>query len=166
MAACQSEKETPAIYTRNVSVQSNLALNSAVLGEEIKYNIILPGSYSQEPERVYPVLYLLHGIGDDNNAWFNKGDAKSIVQKAINDEVIPEMIVIMPDALVTFYVNNYQDGLDYETFFQEEFIPFIESEYRIDVQRSSCFIAGLSMGGFGASYHAFSYPENSFTVIR
>lgn len=159
MFACQAEKDSPSLTTGNVSVQSNLSINSAVLGREIKYNIILPGSYAQETNRFYPVLYLLHGMGDDNNAWLEKGDAKNLVQKAIKDEVIPEMIVVMPDALVTFYVNNYQDGLNYETFFEEEFMPFIENEYRIDGQRSSRFIAGLSMGGFGASYHAFTYPE-------
>lgn len=159
LVACQSEKETPSIYTGNVSAQSNLTIKSVVLGQEMKYNILLPGSYNIETDKKYPVLYLLHGMGDDNNAWMINGDAKNHVQRAIKKEVIPEIIVVMPDALVTFYVNGYQEGLKYCTFLEEEFIPYIESNYRVKTERSSRFIAGLSMGGFGASYHAFTYPE-------
>lgn len=157
--ACQKQEQVPSIVTGNVVCLKNQHLNSAVLGQEMEYSILLPGSYSEAVDSVYPVLYLLHGMGDDHNAWIEKGNVAALVQKAINNEVLPEMIVVMPNAFVTFYVDNYQDNLAYETFFREEFLPYIESEYRVDAQRSQRFIAGLSMGGYGASYYAFSYPE-------
>ncbi len=157
-AACQKQDKVDSIVTGNPVVKKNLTLNSVEMGQQMNYSILLPGSYNTNTDAYYPVLYLLHGMGDDNNAWLEKGDAKSIFQQAVSNEVLPEMIVVMPDALVTFYVNDYQDELQYENYFQEEFIPFIESEYRIKADRENRFIAGLSMGGYGASYHAFTYP--------
>lgn len=159
LSACQPEEDIPSIRTGNMLAYANEEVYSNILSKNVYYNILLPSSYHSNPERDYPILYLLHGMGDDNTAWMSNGDAKGLVQQAIKEEAIPEMIVVMPDAEVTFYVNGYQDGLAYESFFQEEFIPYIESEYRVLSQRETRFISGLSMGGFGASYHAFKYPE-------
>jgi S-formylglutathione hydrolase FrmB len=159
VAACQNEKKTPSIISGDVIVEANQVIHSSILGRDIKYDIILPSNYTTETEKSYPVLYLLHGMGDDNTSWRTKGSAKELVQHAINNKIIPEIIVVMPDALVTFYVNNYQQTLKYETYFEEEFIPYIENHYRIKTTKSTRFIAGLSMGGYGASYHAFKYPE-------
>ncbi|MDR2653653.1 MAG: esterase family protein [Prevotellaceae bacterium] len=159
VCACQKQKEVPSIVTDNVVVLVNQTVPSAVLKQNMKYNIILPSTYAAEPQKNYPVLYLLHGMGDDNNSWIDKGRAHTYVQHAIDSKAIPEIIVVMPDAMVTFYVNDYQSGLKYETYFEEEFLPYIESHYRINATKENRFITGLSMGGFGASYHAFKYPQ-------
>lgn len=156
---CKSPDDVPLVITNNVSLLSDKTINSKVLNQVMKYNIILPNDYYIDTDRHYPVLYLLHGMGGNNSDWATQGNAKQAVQDAIANGVVAPLIVVMPDAFNTFYVNGYQNGLQYETYFMEEFMPFIEKKYRISANRETRFIAGLSMGGFGASYYAFSYPE-------
>jgi enterochelin esterase-like enzyme len=161
LPACNNDddKETELIITGNVSLLSNKTIKSVVLNQTMKYNIILPNDYYIHDDRSYPVLYLFHGMGGNNNDWANQGNARQIFQDAFKNGVLAPMIVVMPDAFNTFYVNDYQSGLKYETYFWDEFLPFIESTYRVDASRENRFIAGLSMGGYGASYYAFTYPD-------
>jgi len=159
LSGCNGEDEGELVITDNVSLLTDKTISSTVLSQTMKYNIILPNDYYSNTDRSYPVLYLFHGMGGNNNDWTSQGNAKQAVQDAIKNDVIAPMIVVMPDAFNTFYVDGYQNGLKYETYFWTEFLPFIESTYRIDASRETRFIAGLSMGGFGASYYAFSYPD-------
>lgn len=156
---CSEKEEGKLVYTDNVNLLTDKDLKSTVLNQTMKYNIILPNDYYVSSERYYPVLYLFHGMGGNNNDWANQGSVKEQVQNAIKTEVIAPIIVVMPDAFNTFYVNGYENGLQYESYFWDEFLPTIEEEYRVDAKREMRFIAGLSMGGFGASYYAFSYPD-------
>ena len=158
LSGCNKKDEGHLVITDNVSLLTDRDINSAVLKQTMKYNIILPNDYYVSTSSYYPVLYLLHGIDGDNNSWTEDGNAKQTVQDAIKNGVIPPMIVVMPDAFNTFYVDGYQNGLKYETYFRDEFLPYIEENYRVNAMREMRFIAGLSMGGFGASYYAFSYP--------
>ncbi|MDR0581455.1 MAG: esterase family protein [Prevotellaceae bacterium] len=151
--SCGGDKDVPSIVTGNVTVLSNQPLASSYMSQTMKFNLILPGSYNLEADKSYPVLYLLHGMGDDQTSWETKGSASAWVQQAIKNNVVPELIVVMPDAQVSFYTGNY------EQYFQQELIPYIESRYRTVNARNSRFIAGLSMGGYGTLYHALKYPE-------
>ncbi|MDX8339787.1 alpha/beta hydrolase family protein [Draconibacterium sp. IB214405] len=157
--ACSEDEEPEVVITDNVSMLIDKTINSTVLSQTMKYNIILPNDYYTNTERYYPVLYLFHGMGGNNRDWALQGNARLTLQNAFKNGVTAPMIVVMPDAFNTFYVDGYQNGLKYETYFWEEFLPFIESEYRVTASRDTRFIAGLSMGGFGASYYAFTYPE-------
>ncbi len=159
LAGCKNEKEVPLIITDNISLLADRNITSMVLNQTMKYNIILPNDYYVNTDRYYPVLYLFHGMNGNNNDWAEQGNAKQMVQDAIKNEIIPPMIVVMPDAFNTFYVDGYQNGLKYETYFWDEFLPYIEKTYRIIDSRETRFIAGLSMGGYGASYYAFTYPD-------
>ncbi|WP_319590069.1 alpha/beta hydrolase-fold protein [uncultured Draconibacterium sp.] len=159
LSACSEDKEPELVITDNVSLLSDQTINSTVLGQTMKFNIILPNDYYTNTNRYYPVLYLFHGMGGNNNDWATHGNAKQLFQDAFKNEVLAPMIVVMPDAFNTFYVDGYQNGLKYESYFWEEFLPSIEREYRVDAKRENRFIAGLSMGGFGASYYAFTYPD-------
>ncbi|MDR2802565.1 MAG: esterase family protein [Prevotellaceae bacterium] len=152
-SSCEGDKDVPSIITGNVAVLSNQTLTSSYMSQSMKFNLILPGSYNLEEDKTYPVLYLLHGMGDDNTSWITKGNAATWIQQAIKNNVVPELIVVMPDAQVSFYTGNY------EQYFQQELIPYIESHYRTINARSNRFIAGLSMGGYGTLYHALKYPE-------
>jgi enterochelin esterase-like enzyme len=162
LAACNNEDENNSelIITDNISLLTDETIKSIVLNKTMKYNVILPNDYYINTDRFYPVLYLFHGMSGNNNDWASQGNAKQIIQDAFKNEVLAPMIVVMPDAFNTFYVNGYQNGLKYETYFWDEFLPFIESTYRVNASRENRFIAGLSMGGFGASYYAFTYPDN------
>lgn len=158
-SGCKENRETELIITDNVSLLVDRTITSLALSQTMKYNIILPNDYYVNSERYYPVLYLFHGMGGNNNDWANSGNAKQIIQDAFKNEVVAPMIVVMPDAFNTFYVDGYQNGLKYETYFWNEFLPYIESNYRVRATRETRFIAGLSMGGYGASYDAFTHPD-------
>jgi enterochelin esterase-like enzyme len=153
VAGCKGDKDVPSLVTGNVVVHANQTLMSNYLSQNMKFNLILPAGYNTDTDKSYPVLYLLHGMGDDNTSWIAKGNAAQWVQKAIETGVVPELIVVMPDAKVTFYTGNY------ESYFHLELMPFIESHYRTLNTRDNRFIAGLSMGGYGTLYHALKYPE-------
>lgn len=159
LSSCSNEDDNKVVITDNVSLLIDQNISSVTLNKTMKYNIVLPNDYYIITERYYPVLYLFHGMGGNNNSWTEDGNVKQLLQDAFNNEVVEPMIVVMPDAFNTFYVDGYQDGLKYETYFWNEFLPYIESTYRINASRETRFIAGLSMGGFGASYYAFTYPN-------
>lgn len=151
---------------RTVSVtRKDLTLSTSNLnGDRGKYSIYLPADYEEARAtgKKYPVLYLLHGMFSHNNEWLEKGKVKESTDAAIKNGKLSEMIVVMPNAYDSFYVDGHMAGINYESFFWNDFVPFIESSYPVSTQRDSTAIAGLSMGGFGASYYAFTRPEEFF----
>lgn len=131
-----------------------------VAGGVVKYNVLTPPGYKEDGSEKYCVIYLLHGAGDDNNAWLSspqdRGGQKSLASQmlaAVKEGVIPKTVVIMPDAGLSFYMGEF------ETFFFEEFVPTVEKKYQIDSRRGCRAVAGLSMGGFGSAYYALKYPD-------
>lgn len=133
-------------------------INSEILGKEVSYTIYLPYDY-ETSMRYYPVVYLLHGYTDDDSGWLQYGEVNSIADKEIENREIPPMIIVTPDAGVSWYINNYDGSVKYEDFFIKEFIPFIESKYRIRTRKRFRAVAGLSMGGYGSFIYAFKHPE-------
>ncbi len=149
------------------SVPSGTVVQSSMLSAKrartMKYTVWLPAGYDEK--KTYPFLYLLHGAGDDNNSWIEKGGADKIANQYLADDGVP-MVIIMPDALLTFYVNMEEvtnpmlQGLDqighYEEYFFEELMPKVEEQYHCNGKRA---LAGLSMGGWGTLYYGLKYPE-------
>lgn len=138
-------------------VSEGKIVESKILGEEIRYTVYMPFDY-ETSERYYPVVYLLHGYGDNDMGWIQFGEANMLCDKAIAENKIPPMILVMPDARRTWYINNYDESVRYEDFFIQEFIPFIESKYRIRSEKRYRGVAGLSMGGYGALLYSIKYP--------
>lgn len=132
-------------------------INSAVLGREMKYSVCLPKGY--DGTKTYPVLYMLHGYNGGNNDWLIGGMFNPYLSSAVAAGTAPEMIVVCPDGMNSFYCNGFQNGMQYMTYFFDEFIPFIESTYKVKSERSSRAIGGLSMGGFGSLYYGLLHPE-------
>lgn len=141
-------------------VMDNLSLPSKILNGKRKYAIYLPPDY-ETSERMYPVLYLLHGSGDDQTGWIQFGEVLQITDKAIEDGLATPMVIVMPDAQSgqKGYFNSIDGKWNYESFFFEELIPFIEKKYRIKPKKRFRAIAGLSMGGGGAFIYALRHPE-------
>lgn len=139
-------------------IKESLKVKSAILGKEMEYSIYLPADY-EKTNRSYPVLYLLHGYSDDETGWTQFGEAQHIADKAINGGDAPAMIIVMPDAGVTFYMNSADGKAKYEDFFIQEFIPHIESSYRIRAKKEFRAVAGLSMGGFGTMLLATKHTD-------
>jgi enterochelin esterase-like enzyme len=141
-------------------VFDNLSMKSKILNMERKYSVYIPPDY-ETSQRSYPVLYLLHGYGDDQTGWVQFGEILHIADKAINSGNATPMIVIMPDAKTgkTGYVNDAKGEWKFEDFFFQEFMPFIEKTYRIKGEKRFRAIAGLSMGGEGTFIYALHHPE-------
>jgi enterochelin esterase-like enzyme/acetyl esterase/lipase len=143
----------------NGTVDMTKTIASKILGGTQNYTVYLPPSYNSSPDKEYPVLYLLHGLWQDYTSWETNGNLKFIADNAIADGISVEMIIVSPNAYGTFYVNGYDNGMKYEDYFIQEFIPSVESAYRIKAGKDGRAIAGLSMGGYGCAYYAFKYPE-------
>ncbi|MCK5138120.1 MAG: esterase family protein [Bacteroidales bacterium] len=141
-------------------VFDNLYFNSDILDMERNYAIYLPPDY-ETSQRSYPVLYLLHGRGDDHTGWVQFGEVQFITDYMIDIGSATPMIIVMPDANSgqRGYFNDLDDNWRYEDFFFEEFIPFIEKKYRIKSEKRFRAIAGLSMGGGGTFMYALHHPE-------
>lgn len=140
------------------TVIESLEFQSSTVDYPVEYSVYLPPDY-ETSQRNYPVLYLLHGYSDDETGWIQFGEANAIADRGINNGDFPPCIIVMPDGKVTWYINSY-DGKDpWEDMFIQEFIPFIEKEYRIRSKKEFRAIAGLSMGGNGALHLSMRNPE-------
>ena len=141
-------------------VFDNLSMTSKILKMDRKYAIYLPADY-ETSQRSYPVLYLLHGSGDDQSGWVQFGETKLIADKAIADGKSTAMIIVMPDGNTgqRGYFNSPDGTWNYEDFFFQEFMPFIEKTYRIRAEKRYRAISGLSMGGGGTFMYALHHPE-------
>lgn len=141
-------------------VSDNLSTPSKILKMDRKYAIYLPADY-ETSGRSYPVLYLLHGSGDDQSGWVQFGEVKNITDKAIQEGKCTAMIIVMPDGNTgqRGYFNSPKGDWNYEDFFFQEFMPFIEKTYRTRAEKRYRAISGLSMGGGGTFMYALHHPE-------
>lgn len=140
------------------TLKQECSVRSKVLGREVKYAIYLPDGYDTS-DRSYPVLYLLHGMGDDYRAWSQQGELQAIADRTVADGTATPMIIVMPDGARTWYVNRYDGKVDYEDMFFGELVPHIEKTYRTRPEKEYRAIAGLSMGGYGSLLYALRRPE-------
>lgn len=147
-------------WSQSGRVCDELKLESKILKSERKYAIYLPPDY-ETSQRNYPVLYLLHGAGDDQTGWVQFGEVQHIADKAIREGSATPMIIVMPDANtgVRGYFNAPDGNFNYEDFFFNELIPHIEGRYRTRSDRRFRAIAGLSMGGGGTLVYALHRPD-------
>lgn len=139
-------------------------LFSKVLNAERACTVILPASFNTDRTRKYPALYLLHGMWDDNTSWVKRGHADDIVNLLTADNEACEMVIITPNAGggdPEVYQNGYFDMPDwrYETFFFTELVPYIEAKYRIIGDKQHRAVAGLSMGGGGATRYGQTHSD-------
>ena len=119
-------------FSQSGKVYDNLSMPSKILKMDRKYAVYLPPGY-ESSERSYPVLYLLHGGGDDQTGWVQFGEVANITDKAITEGKSTAMIIIMPDANTgkRGYTNSATGDWLYEDFFFNELMPFVEKKYRI-----------------------------------
>jgi S-formylglutathione hydrolase FrmB len=138
------------------------ALNSNTLKHPVHYCVYLPAGYdaeaTQHPAQKYPVLYFLHGLGDNERTLFNSG-GWTLFDDLRRQHKMGEFLIVAPEGGRTFYINSADGSVRYSDFFLQEFVPMIETKYRINKGRSNRAISGISMGGYGALRFAFSHPE-------
>lgn len=147
-------------YAQSGRVMDNLSVPSKLLKSERKFAIYLPPDY-ETSDRTYPVLYLLHGSGDNHTGWVQFGEVLHIADKAIREGSTTAMIIVMPDADTgrRGYFNDVKGDWPYEDFFFKELMPFVEKKYRIKGEKRYRAISGLSMGGGGTFMYALHHPE-------
>ncbi|MES2797899.1 MAG: alpha/beta hydrolase-fold protein [Bacteroidota bacterium] len=151
--------------------------DSPKIGKTRRVTIYTPAGY-EISQKEYPVLYLMHGIGGDEEAWTGSGKAAQILDNLIAQGKVVPMIVVMTNGNVameaapsegsegytrpTFMLPNTMDGKFEESFV--DIMKFVESNYRTIAKKEGRAIAGLSMGGYHTAYISQNYP-NTFDYM-
>lgn len=137
----------PAERARDVRFQS------AALAREMPYRVLLPAGYAASPDRRYPVLYLLHGLDGHYNDW----TARTSVAAQTSTS---SLIVVMPEGANSWYVNWHEgDAERWEDYLVRDLIADVDGRFRTEARRDARFIAGLSMGGYGAVRIGLKHPS-------
>ena len=146
--------------------------DSKILGYARRLTVYTPYGYENNPKKKYPVLYLLHGAGGDEEAWISMGRAAQILDNLIEKGLAEPMIVVMPNGnpgqqaartlnipekQIDWRSEEYRDA--YVNSLCTEIVPFIEKNYRAIPKPDSRAIAGLSMGGGHTISASILYPE-------
>jgi enterochelin esterase-like enzyme len=129
--------------------------DSAALQRKWSYAVYLPDGYDTSSLR-YPVLYLLHGHGQDLYAWVNFGHIQPTADALIAHGEMPPAIIVMPDAGMSWFVDRKEKM---ETAVIQDLVGDVQHTFRVIDDRKGRVIAGLSMGGYGALRFVLKYPE-------
>lgn len=127
---------------------------STVLYRNVECNILIPtptsegGALSKEPFRV---LYLLHGLHGDANSWLYRSNMERHIEGT-------NFLVVMPDVRNSFY-QDMAYGENYFTWLTQELPEYIQTLFPVSKKREDTFVAGLSMGGYGAWLLGLSCPD-------
>jgi S-formylglutathione hydrolase FrmB len=135
-----------------------VSLPSKILARSVPYCVLLPPGYDVEKTRHYPILYLLHGLGDNEQMLIHSG-GMNLVEDLWEQHELGDFLIVTPAGGVSFYINSHDGQRRYEDFFLQEFLPGVEKRYRALPGRGSRGIAGISMGGYGALHIAFRHPQ-------
>jgi enterochelin esterase-like enzyme len=129
---------------------------SHLINRTMHYAVLLPADYDST-NISYPVVYLLHGYGDDETAWYTGGNIRYYVDRYSAD--IEPMIYVMPEAFNSYYVNRYNGSMPFMDVFITELIPTIDSLFRTQADSQHRAVMGYSMGGYGALILPALNPE-------
>ena len=147
--------------TTSVAPAIVVKVPSASLGREQVATILLPASYGASRQR-YPVVYLLHGGGQDHTAFAARGWFAALASR--------DMIVVTPSVGDSWYVNSVADPTaKYEDFIVKDLIAYVDKEYRTIASREGRAVAGISMGAWGAmllglKHHALFGAVGAFSA--
>ncbi len=132
---------------------------SKIMNCEIDATVVLPEGYAGNPDRKYPVLYLLHGAFANNKAFPSFRSVKEAVDKY-------NFIAVSPNAKFSWYIDSPVDpGSQYETFCAIELPQWMDSRYRTVQERKARGLCGFSMGGHGALYLGTRHKDTFGTAI-
>ncbi|HLQ76710.1 MAG TPA: alpha/beta hydrolase family protein [Terriglobia bacterium] len=135
------------------------SFHSALIGRDLNYALYLPPSYESSSKK-YPVLYFLHGLNENEMRWSTRGGSDLMLDKMVAENKIGEFIVAIPAVdPSSFYTNARGGGAPWEDVVVKEFIPMVESTYRVNATRATRAISGISMGGYGSLKIAMKHPE-------
>ena len=137
---------------------------SKTVGEKRKAVVYTPPGFSKDEK--YPVLYLLHGIGDDEAGWTDKGKAAAVLDNLYADKKLVPMIVVMPNgraakgvSIKTPWGEQFPAFEAFEHDLLKDLIPHVEKHYPVKAGKESRALAGLSMGGGQTLNFGLAHPE-------
>lgn len=125
---------------------------SDVLKSWRRLYIYTPAGYDENTDQKYPVLYLMHGGGEDERGWATQGKTDLILDNLIADKKAVPMIIVMPDGNIPVSSFGADALIAYENEMKQAVIPFVEKTYRVKTDAGSRALAGLSMGGLQTLY--------------
>lgn len=128
----------------------DVVFRSDALGREMSYRIYLPANVS--PSHRLPVVYLLHGAGDNFRTWSNQSDVAQYARQNI--------LLVMPDGGLSYYMNAVEAPADkYEDYITKDLIADVQNRFPAANNRENRAIIGISMGGLAAINYAFAHPD-------
>jgi len=133
-------------------------VNSKILRRAVRYCVMLPPSYETDKEKKYPVLYFLHGLGENEQTLLRSG-GWGLIEDLRQQHKVGDFLMVAPEGRGSFFINAAGPGDRYSDFFLSEFLPYIEAHFRVLRDRRHRGVTGLSMGGYGALRLAFAHPE-------
>ena len=156
------QTDTPELFTKRYNPDQSFY--SKILGQEIKYSVLLPQEYLSESTGKYGVVFLLHGWGGNQSSWGPSGlNIQSIADAQTSNGSIRPLIYIMPEGFNSYFCNRYDGKFNYMDMFINELVPLIDKRFRTTASKTERAVAGFSMGGFGALSIASQHPE-TFSV--
>ena len=135
---------------------------SAANGTQRRVHVYAPQGYAKDTSRKYPVVYLLHGSGDNDSHWSLLGQANVIADNLIADGKAVPMVIVMPDGHVAAPGGGgaRQQGTKlFEKDLLESVVPMIEANYRVETDAAHRAIVGLSMGGGQSLSVGLGHPD-------
>lgn len=153
----------------SVSTVRHVTFRSEALDRDMNLNVYLPAGY--HPEERYPVLYLVHGYGGNEDAWVGLGIGKA-ADRLIAEGAIKPLLIVMPEMNNSYGLNSSPDyavnapgnpnttysGM-YQDYLAKDVVGYVDGHYSTIADRSGRFIGGLSMGGFISLHTAFLHPD-------
>ena len=155
--------DAPAAEGKRGTVETT-EYDSKTVGEKRKAIVYLPPGYAKDAK--YPVLYLLHGIGDDETGWTQKGAAAAILDNLAAAGKVAPMIVVMPNGraakgvtIKTPWGEQFPAFEAFENDLLNDLIPAVEAKYPVKPGKENRALAGLSMGGGQTLNFGLGHPE-------
>ncbi len=142
-----------------VRYNDSLVMHSEILGTDINFAVLLPSSYETDGDKTYPVVYMLHGYGDNYRSWNGRYLHANTRIQTLEGQGLSEMIYVFPNGFNTYYCNYWSGKYNYMDMFVNELVPYIDKTFRTIPDREHRALTGYSMGGFGAMVLAEKHPE-------
>lgn len=133
------------------------SINSEILKQNWKYKVYLPNGYDEKSDEKYPVLYMLHGFGENSSSILEKSNTKDVLDKIMKDKE-NKMIVVFVDGFTSFFIDSDYDK-NMESAIKDELIKEIDENYKTDANKNSRAIGGISVGGYGAASLSLRNPD-------
>lgn len=164
MGSCADKNENDLQPEKFKRLHEKQLLKSNILKKDMTYAVLLPPEYETSAEATFPVVYLLHGYGDNETAWYQGGNIMQYIDMYQTAFTVPA-IYVMPEGSNNYWVNRYNGRFSLMDYMVTELVPEIDRLYRTQKHPDARAVMGYSMGGYGALVLAARHPETFNTAI-